>query len=247
MTNTNGTRRPVRPRAGENIGGFHPGSRPHETPRRISDWVYGELAASIRNLALAPGTPLSEPSLASQLGVSRAPVRDALTRLADQRLVVVVPQVGTRVAPILMSDVAEACFIRSALEVGAFETAIAQPSLDTTNIRAALVAAETAVDSRDTEGFFLADEELHQQVFALAGFPTAWDVIRGVKLNLDRLRWLHLPDALANPHIHDEHRRLVNALEHRDSLGVDIIRTHAQRVLADSVALRQRNPEYFEE
>src|SRR4051794_37791656 len=86
---------------------------------RLSDSVYTELSEAIRSLELPPGTKLSEPTLAARLGVSRVPVREAIARLADQRLVTVTPQVGTRVAPILVGEVESACFIRSSLEAGA--------------------------------------------------------------------------------------------------------------------------------
>lgn len=228
---------------------FQPRARPVVKRQRISDWVYDEICEAIRDMSLPPGTPISEPSLAAQLNVSRAPVREALTRLADQRLVVVTPQVGTRVAPILMGDVAEACFVRSALEVSAFETAAAQPDLDTTELRRIFEAGARAARAHDAEAFFEADEQLHQKVFALAGFPHVWDVLRGVKLNLDRLRRLHLADALDNPDITAEHRTIVEALENGDlPTGIEAIQRHAHRILIDSDdAFRARSPEYFEE
>jgi DNA-binding GntR family transcriptional regulator len=228
---------------------FQPRARPVVKRQRISDWVYDEICEAIRDMSLPPGTPISEPSLAAQLNVSRAPVREALTRLADQRLVVVTPQVGTRVAPILMGDVAEACFVRSALEVSAFETAVARPDLDTTELRRIFEAGARAAQEHDAEGFFEADEQLHQKVFALAGFPHVWDVLRGVKLNLDRLRRLHLADALDNPDITAEHRTIVDSLEKGDlPTGLQAIRRHAHRILTDSDdAFRSRSPEYFEE
>ncbi len=88
---------------------------------RISDVVYDELSEAIRDLRLPPGAALSEPGVAASLGVSRAPVREAFTRLADQGLVTIRPQVGTTVAPISMVEVNDAVFIRSALEKSAFQ------------------------------------------------------------------------------------------------------------------------------
>src|ERR1700678_30295 len=63
---------------------------------RTSDRVYAELAAAIRDLRLPPGQGLSETELAVRLGVSRTPVREAISRLVDARLVSVGSQVGTR-------------------------------------------------------------------------------------------------------------------------------------------------------
>lgn len=223
----------------------HP--RPKIQPHRISDWVYDQLCEAIRTVELAPGAPLSEPSLAVHLNVSRAPIREALTRLADQRLISVIPQVGTRVAPILMPEVEEACFIRSALECGAFQKAINTPDLDTGPLRRALELNIAAAEAHDAEAFFTTDEQLHQAVFALAGVEHVWDVIRGIKLHLDRLRRLHLPDAIGNPDLIAEHTAIVEALEARDEqTGLAVIRKHANRILADSDSLQSRYPEYFE-
>ncbi|NEN05094.1 GntR family transcriptional regulator [Diaminobutyricibacter tongyongensis] len=229
--------------------GVEPVHRPRPTvqPHRISDWVYDQLCDAIRTVELAPGAPLSEPSLATHLNVSRAPIREALTRLADQRLITVVPQVGTRVAPILMPEVEEACFIRSALECGAFHTVITTPGLDTRPLRHALERNIAAAEEHDAEAFFESDEELHQTIFALAGVPHVWDVLRGIKLHLDRLRRLHLPDAVGNPALVAEHTAIVEAVEARDEkAGLDVIRRHANRILADSGSLRTRYPDYFE-
>ena len=220
---------------------------PRLTGDRLSDGVYVELSEAIRSLELPPGTKLSEPTLAARLGVSRVPVREAIARLADQRLVTVTPQVGTRVAPILMSEVESACFIRSSLEAGALRQAIAHgPDLDLVELHGILASNRAFFDAGDAEGFFATDELLHQAVFALAGVPQVWEVVRGVKVHLDRLRHLHLPHAMASSDIIDEHTQIVEALEHGDAVaGEAVIRRHAYRIIADSGELRVQYPDYF--
>jgi len=212
----------------------------------MSDWVYTELSEAIRSLELPPGAKLSEPSLARRLNVSRVPVREAIGRLADQGLVTVVPQVGTRVAPILMSEVENACFIRSSLEAGALSRAIARPDLDLAQLHGILAANRAFFDAGDADGFFATDEKLHQAVFALAGVPQVWELVRGVKVHLDRLRRLHLRHVMANAEIIDEHFRIVEALENGDiRQGQEVIARHSSRIILDSDDLRAEYPEYF--
>ena len=216
----------------------------------MSDWVYTELSEAIRSLELPPGTRLSEPTLAERLRVSRVPVREAIGRLADQGLVTVVPQVGTRVAPILLSEVENACFIRGSLEAGAFARAIARPELDPDAGLAALhgilAANRAAFDAGDAAEFFATDEQLHHAVFALAGVPQVWELVRGVKVQLDRLRRLHLRHVMANREIVDEHAQIVDAIENRDALrGQQVIARHAARIILDAGELRAEYPEYF--
>lgn len=98
-----------------------PAGMPNRTRNCISDLVYEELSEAIRSLRLPPGASLSEPAVAAWLQVSRAPVREAFTRLADQNLITIVPQVGGQVAPISIAGVEDAVFVRNALEKAAFE------------------------------------------------------------------------------------------------------------------------------
>ena len=60
---------------------------PVERPPALGDQVYRTLRANLRNGKILPGYPLQEVQLAAQLGVSRTPVREALTRLASEGLV----------------------------------------------------------------------------------------------------------------------------------------------------------------
>jgi DNA-binding GntR family transcriptional regulator len=204
---------------------------------RISDFVYNELSEAIRELRLPPGTPLSEPAVAASLQVSRAPVREAFTRLADQGLVTIVPQVGSQVAPISMAAVNDAVFIRSAL---GFE------DLDASGLQELADRNSEAAERGDLEDFIQTDEELHQLVFALAGVPQIWQVVRGAKVHLDRLRRLNLSAAIANPEVTAEHQMIVDAVAARDeSAGLRVIHRHSHRIIADTGNLREEFPEYF--
>src|SRR5690242_18444844 len=84
-----------------------------------TDRVYDVLRRRIRELALKPGTPLRKEEIALELGVSRAPVSEAIARLAEEGLIDVFPQHGSFVATIRAADVRESLFVRTALEVEA--------------------------------------------------------------------------------------------------------------------------------
>ena len=66
--------------------------------------VYDSLHRKILELDLAPGSTLDETTLAEQFRMSRAPIREALTRLASQHLVVMAPNRTTIVAPLELTD-----------------------------------------------------------------------------------------------------------------------------------------------
>jgi GntR family transcriptional regulator, rspAB operon transcriptional repressor len=212
----------------------------------MSDRVHEELTSAIRDLRLPPGAVLSETDLSVRLGVSRTPLRETISRLVDQGLLRVVSQVGTSVALIDMAAVEEACFIRSALETAAFQDACSADDLDVTELRGILARQEDAVASGDADAFFDADEDLHQEVFRLGGHPGVWTVVQRSKVELDRLRRLILPEAIATRDLIDEHTRIVDLLAERDvQQGVEIIHRHSRHVLRQAADVRLRHPDYF--
>lgn len=214
---------------------------------RTSDRVFAELLAAIRDLRLEPGRSLSEPDLAKQLHLSRTPLREAIARLMDMGLVEVYPQVGTHVSLIRMSDVEEARFVRESLELAAFEAACASPARDVSVLRGLLKRQEAAYADGDLSAFFAADDALHEQIFALSGYPGAWQVVQRRKFQLDRLRHLSLPEPATIRELITDHTLIVDALEHgRLAEGRAHISTHARRALAHAPRLRKKHPDYFE-
>ncbi|GAA3689111.1 GntR family transcriptional regulator [Nonomuraea antimicrobica] len=215
-------------------------------PTRTSDRVYDELVSAIRELRLVPGASLSETDLAERLHVSRTPVREALARLVDAGLVRVVPQVGTRVGLISLRDVEEARFVRESLEVAAFEKVCADPEPDVTVLRELLDRQEHSYRTEDYDAFFASDEALHSEIFSLSGYPRAWQAVQRMKLQLDRLRRLALPDLAAVRELIDEHTKIVDALEAADlPTGRALISRHARRALELGPSLRAEHPDYF--
>ncbi|MCT9821203.1 GntR family transcriptional regulator [Microbacterium sp. W1N] len=84
--------------------------------RNIAEQVADELRAAIHSGELAPGERLVERKLADRLGVSHIPVREALTRLAQERLITREPRRGARVAELSAQDLEEISSLRIALE-----------------------------------------------------------------------------------------------------------------------------------
>jgi DNA-binding GntR family transcriptional regulator len=66
----------------------------------LTDRAYADLEELIVTLRLAPGMVVSEAELSAQLGIGRTPIREALQRLARERLVVIMPRRGIVVSEI---------------------------------------------------------------------------------------------------------------------------------------------------
>jgi DNA-binding GntR family transcriptional regulator len=215
---------------------------------RVSDVVHQRLEWAIRSLAFAPGQELREHELAAQLGVSRTPVREAIGRLADAELLVVQPQVGTRVARIHLSAVREAQFARQALEVAALEAVCAVHERDVSSLRRRIEEQSAAKEAGDFDGFFAADDAMHAEVFRLAGFPRLWDLVWRVKADLDRLRRLSAPDAATIDELIQEHAAIVDHVEAGDEpRATTTLRRHAARILELQPQLAAAHPDYFAE
>src|SRR5438045_2216271 len=160
----------------ESGGQFRPMTQetaPTANPDRSkAERVYRELRRRIRELALPPGAPIRKEEIALEMGVSRAPVSEAIARLADEALVDVFPQHGSFVAPIRAEDVRESLFIRTALEVEAIRrvTMAADTEL-MAQLEENLAAQQVALQASDLVTFYELDEALHAMIFASLQAP----------------------------------------------------------------------------
>jgi DNA-binding GntR family transcriptional regulator len=203
---------------------------PRETSK--TERVYATLRRRIRELALPPGAPLRKDELALELGVSRAPVSEAIARLAEEGLAEVFPQHGSFVASIRAAEVRESLFIRTALETEAMRRLA--PAAD-----AALLAqlddnladqAEALADG-DLAHFYDLDEALHGLLFAAAESPRATRLLDAARAPLDRVRRLALPEPGRPEATYAEHLRLVEAVRSGDAeFAASAMRVHLAMV-----------------
>lgn len=182
-----------------------------------ADRVYQDLRRRIRELTLPPGAPLRKEEIALALGVSRAPVSEAIARLADEALVDVYPQHGSFVAPIRAQDVRESLFIRTALEVEAIRRVTQEATPDLLErLEDNLRQQADALEARDLLLFYELDEALHAAIFAALDSPRALRLLDAARAPLDRPRRIGLPEPGRPEATFAEHRRLVDAIQSRD-------------------------------
>jgi DNA-binding GntR family transcriptional regulator len=94
----------------------HAPDTPEPGTRLLRLDVLRTLRQDILSCRLAPGAELREAELAERFAVSKSPVRDALSRLVQEGLVMVMPRQGYRVAPISVKDVSDMFEYRAVLE-----------------------------------------------------------------------------------------------------------------------------------
>jgi DNA-binding GntR family transcriptional regulator len=140
-------------------------------PRKtLREQVYATLLDAIVSGELPPDSRLRDADLATELKVSRTPVREALQRLEDEGLVQTVPGSQTRVTPLRESDAAEAVPVVAALHALAARHAVPQLSHDDlARARAANSAFAAALERGDPSGALEADDAFHGVFVTRAG------------------------------------------------------------------------------
>jgi DNA-binding GntR family transcriptional regulator len=211
--------------------------------------VYATLRDAIIRAELPPGRKLSENELATWLGVSRTPIREALVRLRDERLVAIVPQLGTFVSYISPQAVSDASFIREALECAAIrQTAVVATEDDVATLEENLRAQERADERGDFDAFYVLDEDFHRMLCDLSGHATVWSVSQRAKGHLNRIRRLSIPMPSYIGEMIAEHRGVVAGVaEHDPDLAEERLRHHLRMVLREIPQIRSEHPDYFEE
>jgi DNA-binding GntR family transcriptional regulator len=218
-------------------------------PGSASRQVYSALRDAIIAGELEPGQRISENELAERLGVSRTPIREALTLLRDERFVQVVPQLGTYVTRISGAAVADAQFVREALECAAVRVAAgrAEPA-DLAALDGLVRRQEEVVAENDFERFSVLDDEFHAAICEISGRGFAWEVAQRAKGHLSRVRRLSLPQPNYLSKMVSEHHAVLDALRRGSPDDAELaLRHHLRMVLSALPALRAEHPDYFEE
>lgn len=211
--------------------------------------AYAILRDEIVAARLEPGRRLSENELAEQLGISRTPVREALARLREDRLVAIVPQLGTFVTLISPKAVADAAFVRQALECNAVRlTSVRIENEGLEELQVNLQAQERAIEDADAEAFDVLDEAFHRTLCEHSGHEIAWSLSRRANGHLDRIRRLSLPESGYMAKMLSQHRAVVAAVADSDPVQAEReLRHHLHEVLSSLPEIYRAHPDYFEE
>ncbi|WP_250002885.1 GntR family transcriptional regulator [Actinoplanes sp. M2I2] len=138
--------------------------------RLLRTTAYESIRDAVVRGDLAPGAVLNSADLAGRLGLSRAPVRDALARLADEGLVEMKPQSYTRVTPVLPREVRDAvAVVRAMHELAASATAGALSGDDLEAMGEANRRFEAAARRGDIDAAMAADDDLHGVLVRASG------------------------------------------------------------------------------
>jgi DNA-binding GntR family transcriptional regulator len=207
--------------------------------------IYLKLRQMVLTLELAPGAALSENELAASLGVSRTPVRESLILLAQEGLVQVFPKIGSFVSRVDPAQVADAQFLREAVELTSLDDLpdALDPAL-VEELRDNLKRQRRA--DLDLEEFFALDEAFHHGLMRLSGHGNVWNTVAAAKGHLDRARRLGLHENVSPAVFAAQHHEVLDAVAGGDiPLARTAMRTHLRAVFNDIERIRAHSPELF--
>ncbi|WP_298848988.1 GntR family transcriptional regulator [uncultured Ruegeria sp.] len=213
----------------------------------LAQRVYQSIKHAILALDFPPGANLKKAPICERLGVSRAPVSDAITRLAAEGLVDVVPQSGTRVSYFSMNEIREGAFLREALELAT----VAKVARDLTEDQRKKLSRnmrlqDLLIEDDDVSGFYQADEEFHALLMAFTGMLRLPDVAQTVSLQVSRARMLLLPTPGRIAETLAEHRAIFDAISiHDERAAQDAMRHHLGQLMPRIERLQQEKPHLF--
>ncbi len=211
--------------------------------------VLHALKSAIVTMALTPGQALSENEIATRLGVSRQPVREAFIKLSEAGFVRIRPQRGTFVVKISTKQVTDARFVREAVEVAVVRKACQVMSAETiAELRGNLAAQRVAAAETAPARFLTLDEAFHRGLALGVDCGYAWRVVEDVKAQMDRVRYLSLPQATPIARLIDQHTAILDAVEAGDEARAEAaVRRHLSEILTSLPVLEKQFPHLFED
>jgi len=186
-----------------------------DTPKSLSQKVMLRLRQAIIEGELKLGAVIAEEMLAQSFGVSRTPVREAMSLLQAQGLVVVKPQVGSFVFTPSAADIVELCTFRILIEPKAAELAYRHDRDGALKVMTAAVAEmKRALAARDTLAYGSADTAFHDALFAHCGNHYLMQSYQLIAGRVAALRTnLSSPLDVQTPASFDQHRELLDLFE----------------------------------
>ncbi len=180
------------------------------------EYVHARLYEAIRDGRFPPGSRIREAEVATWLGVSRTPVREALRRLQSDGLLVFEPWRGVIVAELSHAQVIELYAMRRVLEGAAARLAAQHAASSEVDAMADIMARATATDSEDSDTLAALNRDFHQALYHAAHNRYLLKSLNALRDSLALLKstTYAIPGRAAAAQ--GEHQALMDALRARD-------------------------------
>jgi phosphonate utilization transcriptional regulator len=210
----------------------------------LSSVVQSELERMILSGELPPGEKLTEVALATRLGVSRGPLREAFRMLEEAGLVRTEKNRGVFVRDLPVEEAIEIFDLRAAMDelVGRRLAERIKPG-ELKEIRAIVDRMEQAVKAKDAHTYHLLNLSFHDRLVELAGNGKLTAIYRKLIKELSLFRRLNLADGGLMPVSVGEHRQIVKAIASGDVEAAGrVMFEHAMESKERTIKNHQRAP-----
>jgi DNA-binding GntR family transcriptional regulator len=202
--------------------------------------VLAQLREAITSAQLLPGAKLREVALSRELGVGRAPIREALRQLTQEGLVTYEPHRGSFVSIVSAADLADVYVAREAIEVRAVEAILdGGPGGGDEEILAALEQLRRAPElEQPSVRIIEADIGLHGAIVRAAGSPRLDRMFRTLSAET-RMYLLHTHPPINRETYVAQHADLVELIVNRDPRSAGAISEHlvnARKLVSATIA-----------
>ena len=183
----------------------------------LRDVVFNTLRQAILKGELKPGERLMEIALAERLGVSRTPIREAMRKLEQEGLVVMIPRRGAQVANITEKDLNDVLEVRITLENMAIEKACTNMTEeDVQELEKVARDFERSTAEGDLVKMAEADVNFHETIYRAADKKRLMQVLNNLREQIYRYRVEYLKEDEARNRLVKEHEKITQAIKARD-------------------------------
>lgn len=187
----------------------------------LRDVVFNTLREAILKGELKPGERLMELQLASKLGVSRTPIREAIRMLEQEGLAVTIPRKGAEVAKMTEKDMEDVLQVREALDELAAAIAceeITKEELE--ELKHTMHEFEEYTKTGDVKRIAEADVRFHDIIYQATDNPKLVSMLSNLREQMYRYRLEYIKDEKNYPTLIKEHSEIVEGLSNKDKARV---------------------------
>ena len=183
----------------------------------LRDVVFNTLREAILKGDLKPGERLMELQLASKLGVSRTPIREAIRMLEQEGLAVTTPRKGAEVAKMTLKDMEDVLEIRDALDELAVRIACQKITDEQLKqLEDVKELFEKNTQTNKVKNIAEADVSFHDVIYEATGNPKLVTLLNNLREQVYRYRVEYIKDPKNYPTLIAEHEAILDSLKNRD-------------------------------
>lgn len=185
----------------------------------LRDQAYEDIKQRIISTRYRPGTYLSAAGISSELGHGLTPIAQALSRLALEGMVEIIPRKGAIVRPVSLDEILQIVDVRLINEMRCAELAAQRATqADLVELERILTRATALlVRERDIEGLIMCDRDFHLALSRAARNPILGEILRTLHERTLRIWFNCLPGLEHFSVAQSEHRAVLDAIVRRDA------------------------------